>query len=170
MGLLCKIQWKSTWRRLLTVRGIGGPGNKGCEPAPGAGPRAGGAAGLAECGGALGGSSGLGRQRGHRAVPLGRVGGGAGRRVLAGVSGVAGAEPEERDGGGSCGRGAPGAGVRRPGRPGLPMRAGVPGPQLGNSVGLRAGTRVTGARRGLSGAPLEGGLEGSWGPELPEHP
>lgn len=60
--------------------------------------------------------------------------------------GAAGGVRAEQHGGGR-GRGAQGAGVRRQGRAGLPMRAGVPGPQLG--IG---GLRGTGLCREVSAA------------------
>lgn len=94
----------------------------------------------AQRGHALGGSSEREAGRGRPAVPLGPVGWRDGVGAFRGVAfglrapAAAGAEREKQDGDRSE-RGAPGAGVRRQGRAGLPMRAGVPGPQLGNSAG-----------------------------------
>lgn len=134
--------------------------------------------GVAQSGRALGGSSG---PRAGSAAARSLLAGWVGRpgrgRAIRGAAfglrsfGASGAGREQQDGGGS-GRGAPGAGVRRQGRAGLPMRAGVPGPQLGNWPGSRrlgrAGTLVIGEQRGPTGAAQEGRRDKAGPPVHPQ--
>lgn len=88
--------------------------------------------------------------------------------ALAGLA----AAPGRRDskhGGGSGGRGTPGAGVRRQGRAGLAMRSGLPSPQLGNVAGLRR-LRLQGRASDRGPGAPKAAAGGSWKGCDPGHP